>query len=157
AGDVRREAVREAAALLGALSIEGPKQVMTGETFAGPDLDDFASRLSQLFLYGCPTPERPDPVHGSALRPQPPRPAAPDLTDWPSHIWRLIESTQAHFFNRGYENASLEEILQEAGVGRGTLYRYFGGKPGLFAAAAQAAAERIAERSASESLPRTDD
>src|SRR5262249_48356166 len=125
AGGVRRETVRDAAALLGALSIEGPKQGVTGETFAGPGLQHFASRWCHLFLHGCPTPERPDPVRGKTRTSEPPRATGLDSIDWPPHIWRLIETTQAHFFTRGYENASLEEILQEAGVGRGTLYRYF--------------------------------
>jgi AcrR family transcriptional regulator len=55
------------------------------------------------------------------------RPSAP-------HIRKLLDVAAVHFLDSGYQGASLDVIGAEASVGRGTLYRHFGSKSGLFAA-----------------------
>ncbi len=45
---------------------------------------------------------------------------------------RLIEATEAVFSRRGYVQATLDEIIDLADTGKGTLYKYFGNKDNLF-------------------------
>jgi len=47
---------------------------------------------------------------------------------------RLLEAAGRVFARLGYEQASVEDIAFEAGVGKPTLYRYFPGKDALFEA-----------------------
>jgi AcrR family transcriptional regulator len=47
-------------------------------------------------------------------------------------LQRLVAVARKSFFTAGYRNSSLDEIGPEAKVGRGTLYRWFGDKEGLF-------------------------
>ena len=47
---------------------------------------------------------------------------------------RLLHAAARVFSKRPYGQASMDEIAQEAGVGKPTLYRYFPGKDALFAA-----------------------
>jgi AcrR family transcriptional regulator len=45
----------------------------------------------------------------------------------------MLEAARAVFAEKGYANATLEEIAQRAEFGKGTLYNYFpGGKDELF-------------------------
>ncbi len=56
---------------------------------------------------------------------------------------RLIKSTQALLWERGYVGTSPKAIQQRAGVGQGSMYHHFSGKPGLALAAIQRCAEQI--------------
>ena len=47
---------------------------------------------------------------------------------------RLIETARSLFSEQGVAAVSTERIAREARVSKATLYRYFDGKPGLFAA-----------------------
>ncbi len=47
---------------------------------------------------------------------------------------QLIAIATRLFASRGYEDTSIEAVLQEAGVSRGSLYHHFAGKEGLFEA-----------------------
>jgi AcrR family transcriptional regulator len=47
---------------------------------------------------------------------------------------QLIEIATRLFAERGYEDTSIEAVLQEAEVSRGALYHHFDGKEGLFEA-----------------------
>lgn len=51
-----------------------------------------------------------------------------------AHIRNLLDVAAHHFLESGYQGASLDVIGAEAAVGRGTLYRHFGNKAGLFSA-----------------------
>lgn len=51
-----------------------------------------------------------------------------------THIRNLLDVAAHHFLENGYQGASLDVIGAEAAVGRGTLYRHFGNKAGLFSA-----------------------
>jgi AcrR family transcriptional regulator len=46
---------------------------------------------------------------------------------------RLIDVATRHFARRGFERASLNEILGEAGISKGSYYYYFDDKDDLFA------------------------
>jgi len=56
---------------------------------------------------------------------------------------QLIEIATPLFAGRGYEDTSIEAVLQESGVSRGALYHHFAGKEGLFQAVHEAVAARI--------------
>lgn len=63
---------------------------------------------------------------------------------------RLITCTQELLWERGYVGTSPKAIQQRAGVGQGSMYHHFSGKPDLALAAIQRCAEEIrafAERS----------
>jgi AcrR family transcriptional regulator len=46
----------------------------------------------------------------------------------------LLEAAKSVFVERGYAEATLDEVIARAGGSRATLYKQFGGKEGLFAA-----------------------
>jgi AcrR family transcriptional regulator len=56
---------------------------------------------------------------------------------------RLITSMQALLWERGYVGTSPKAIQQRAGVGQGSMYHHFTGKPDLALAAIQRCAEQI--------------
>ncbi len=56
---------------------------------------------------------------------------------------RLITSTQALLWERGYVGTSPKAIQQRAGVGQGSMYHHFGGKADLALAAIQRCAEQL--------------
>ncbi len=45
---------------------------------------------------------------------------------------RIIQASLDVFSDKGYHSATVDEIAERAGVGKGTLYRYFGNKEALF-------------------------
>lgn len=45
---------------------------------------------------------------------------------------RIIEAAELVFAKHGYEKATVDEIIALADVGKGTVYKYFGNKEGLF-------------------------
>lgn len=45
---------------------------------------------------------------------------------------RILQAAEQVFSRLGYEKATLDEIIQLADVGKGTVYKYFGSKEGLF-------------------------
>lgn len=49
----------------------------------------------------------------------------------------VVEAARKHFSTSGYDGASMDGIASEAGVTKVTVYRHFGGKDSLFAAALQ--------------------
>jgi AcrR family transcriptional regulator len=51
---------------------------------------------------------------------------------------QLIAIATRMFAERGYEETSIEAVLREAGVSRGSLYHHFAGKEALFEAVAEA-------------------
>jgi TetR/AcrR family transcriptional repressor of mexJK operon len=58
-------------------------------------------------------------------------------------LQRLVSVARKSFFAYGYRDSSLDEIGPAARVGRGTLYRWFGDKEGLFKIAMLHAAAEI--------------
>src|SRR5258707_410721 len=56
---------------------------------------------------------------------------------------RLIESTRELLWERGYVGTSPKAIQQRAGVGQGSMYHHFTGKPDLALAAISRTAEEL--------------
>ncbi|WP_431954751.1 TetR/AcrR family transcriptional regulator [Actinacidiphila sp. bgisy167] len=56
---------------------------------------------------------------------------------------RLIESTRELLWERGYVGTSPKAIQQRSGVGQGSMYHHFSGKPELALAAVRRSAERM--------------
>ncbi|GAA0271993.1 TetR/AcrR family transcriptional regulator [Streptomyces polychromogenes] len=56
---------------------------------------------------------------------------------------RLIESTRELLWERGYVGTSPKAILERAGVGQGSMYHHFQGKPDLALAAIRRTAEEL--------------
>jgi AcrR family transcriptional regulator len=50
---------------------------------------------------------------------------------------RIVEAATRHFAEHGYRGARVEDIAQEVGVAKGTVFLDFGSKEGLFLAAYQ--------------------
>lgn len=58
---------------------------------------------------------------------------------------QLLTAARGVFAKKGYESATVSEIVSRAGVAQGTFYLYFPGKDALAGAFAEALAERFAE------------
>jgi AcrR family transcriptional regulator len=56
---------------------------------------------------------------------------------------RLVESTQELLWERGYVATSPKAIQRRAGVGQGSMYHHFDGKPDLAAAAVRLSADQL--------------
>jgi TetR/AcrR family transcriptional regulator, transcriptional repressor for nem operon len=59
---------------------------------------------------------------------------------------RLIESTRQLLWDRGYVGTSPTAILERSGVGQGSMYHHFAGKPALMLAAEERSAELMQEQ-----------
>jgi AcrR family transcriptional regulator len=71
---------------------------------------------------------------------------AADLRLGEEDLQRLIGIARKMFFAAGYRDSSLDEIGPAARIGRGTLYRWFGGKEALFRVAMLHAASEVGAR-----------
>lgn len=124
----------------GSLAVAGPALLLG---FPQPDASDravLATRTAALFaegvlgaadLKGAIQPEPEAELSATALQPAP-------------HIRALLDVAARHFLEQGYEGVSLLDIGAEARVGRGTLYRHFGSKAGLFSAVLRDLAAQLA-------------
>ncbi|MDF2683333.1 MAG: TetR family transcriptional regulator [Brevibacillus sp.] len=61
-------------------------------------------------------------------------------------IRKLTEVARVYFSDQGYADASMEDMVKEAGLTRGALYHHFGSKEGLFHAVLEMVQTEIAER-----------
>jgi AcrR family transcriptional regulator len=59
---------------------------------------------------------------------------------------QLIAVATRMFAAHGYEDTSIEAVLQEAGVSRGALYHHFGSKEALFQAVLEEVEARVGEQ-----------
>jgi AcrR family transcriptional regulator len=59
---------------------------------------------------------------------------------------RLIEGTRQLLWDRGYVGTSPTAILERSGVGQGSMYHHFAGKPALVLAAEKRSAELMQEQ-----------
>ncbi|WP_246465413.1 TetR/AcrR family transcriptional regulator [Novosphingobium jiangmenense] len=138
----------------GSLSVEGSALLMG---FAPPPAERrkvLVARVAALFEHGVlalppgtPVPER---ASEAAAK-------APPGREHPTHLRRLLEVAAEHFLREGFEAASLGEIGAEAKVGRGTLYRHFASKAGLFDAVLRHLAAQVAETARPPELPASAD
>jgi AcrR family transcriptional regulator/DNA/RNA-binding domain of Phe-tRNA-synthetase-like protein len=53
----------------------------------------------------------------------------------------ILDASERHFLERGYENAKVDAIAHDADVAVGSLYNHFGGKEALYAAVVERALE----------------
>jgi len=146
---VDRAVPLEMALDFGSLAVEGPV-VLMGFPPAPPEARArIAHHASALFARGI------DSAKGSGVPLPDPLPSVPvGASDAPpSHIRTLLEVAGRHFLEEGYEGANLNLIGEEARVGRGTLYRHFASKAGLFAAAMRALAQDCAEMAEPPAMP----
>jgi AcrR family transcriptional regulator len=58
----------------------------------------------------------------------------------------LVDVAMRLFTERGYDGTSIEAVLAESGVSRGSLYHHFPGKDALFWAVLEGVATRVAEQ-----------
>lgn len=59
---------------------------------------------------------------------------------------QLIENAKVIFANKGYHNASISDIIQSAGVARGTFYLYFENKRQVFESVLEELFREIGDR-----------
>jgi AcrR family transcriptional regulator len=59
---------------------------------------------------------------------------------------QLIAIATRMFADRGYEDTSIEAVLREAGVSRGSLYHHFASKEALFEAVAEDVETKVGEQ-----------
>ena len=146
---VNRPVPLELALDFGSLAVEGPVVLMGFP----PALPELRGRIAQhavaLFAQGISASvaadsPSPDPLFGA----EPLRQEEP-----PAHIRTLLDVAGRHFLDEGYEGANLNLIGEEARVGRGTLYRHFASKAGLFAAAMRILADDCARVAKPPALP----
>jgi len=157
----------EGAAQAGVLAVEGVRYHMGFRPPAIDDLPDDVSAIADLYLNGF---LRSDAKAWPEFRPDPE--TNPDRrtlnihTDIKSYfddvadlrlseddLQRLIGVARKMFFASGYRDSSLDEIGPAARIGRGTLYRWFGGKEALFKVAMLHAAAEAGARKLSSPKP----
>lgn len=115
----------------GSLAVEGPVVLMGFPPPLPADREKAAHYAVALFAQG---------IGGEAPAGLPPPAPLFDtkispVEEPPPHIRTLLDVAGRHFLEEGFEGANLNLIGEEARVGRGTLYRHFASKAGLFAAA----------------------
>ena len=79
----------------------------------------------------------------TSLAAGPPAAAKPD--DHARRSGEILAAAVEVFARRGFAAADVQEIADKAGVGKGTVYRHFGTKEGLFLAAADRGARQLRE------------
>jgi AcrR family transcriptional regulator len=156
----------EGAAQAGVLAVEGVRFYMGFAPPLAPLSQDYLSAVADLYLNGFlgrtaqPWPEfaidpasvpdaRTAALHGDL------RGYFDDVADLrlgEEDLQRLVGVARRMFFAAGYRDTSLDEIGPAARIGRGTLYRWFGGKEALFRIAMLHAASEVGARKLS--LPR---
>jgi AcrR family transcriptional regulator len=67
----------------------------------------------------------------------------------------LVVATRL-FAERGYDDTSIEAVLQETGASRGSLYHHFKGKDALFEAVLEAVETDVGQRTAAEAVGAAD-
>ena len=128
---VTRPVPLEMALDFGSLAVEGPVVLMGFSPPLPADRDRIAGQVALLFSQGIEAVI----AGGDGASPLSFKTADEKPVPVPDHIRNLLEVAGRHFLDHGYEHANLDLIGAEARVGRGTLYRHFGNKAGLFSAA----------------------
>jgi len=82
---------------------------------------------------------------------------SPRFARLPSEQRQAIErAALTEFAAHGFHDASLNRMIQAAGISKGSLYYYFDGKEDLYAHVARTGLEALFERLGSSPLPATD-
>jgi AcrR family transcriptional regulator len=150
----------EGAAQAGVLAVEGVRYHMGFPAPSSAASPGDVSAIADLYLNGFLRPSsenwpeftidpddapdaRTQAIHGSI------RTYFDDVSDLrlgEEDLQRLVGVARKMFFAAGYRDSSLDEIGPAARIGRGTLYRWFGGKEALFRVAMLHAASEIGAR-----------
>ncbi|HEX4507730.1 MAG TPA: TetR/AcrR family transcriptional regulator [Alphaproteobacteria bacterium] len=150
----------EGAAQAGVMAVEGTRFYMGFAPPPAPLAHDYLSAVADLYLNGflgrtvqtwpefapdpASTPDaRTEALHGNL------RGYFDDVADLrlgEDDLQRLVGVARKMFFAAGYRDTSLDEIGPAARIGRGTLYRWFGGKEALFRIAMLHAASELGAR-----------
>lgn len=69
--------------------------------------------------------------------------ALPFLSIPPEKQDRVLDAAIEEFSQKGYARASMNAVVEKAGISKGALFNYFGSKSGLFAFVYKMALERI--------------
>jgi len=133
----------------GSLAVEGPAVLMGFPATPPAGRDLIARRVALLFSQGIGAAKK----EAMSLTAEGGAVEAAKNGSVPHHIRGLLEVAGDHFLDHGYEGASLDDIGAQARVGRGTLYRHFGSKAGLFAAAVRHVAYASALAASPPALP----
>jgi AcrR family transcriptional regulator len=70
---------------------------------------------------------------------------------------QFVTAATRLFAERGYEDTSIEAVLQDTGASRGSLYHHFRGKDALFEAVLEAVETDVGERTAAEAAAQAPD
>lgn len=135
---------------LGSLAVGGTALLMGFPDPSPQERARLAGQVAALFGEGV--------LHAVALKTadwDDPAPAGgqESVSPQPPHLRALLDVAARHFLANGFEGASLLDIGTEAKVGRGTLYRHFTNKAGLFAATLRDLAGQVADRAQPPALP----
>jgi len=164
AGKISIVSPLEGAAQAGVLAVEGVRFYMGFAPPLAPLSQDYLSAVADLYLNGflgrtvrhwpefaCDPASAPD-ARTQALH-EDLRGYFDDVADLrlsESDLQRLVGVARKMFFAAGYRDTSLDEIGPAARIGRGTLYRWFGGKEALFRVAMLHAASEVGARKLSQ-------
>lgn len=132
-----------AAAQLGGLAVEGSRYLMGQPAPAPTSFGLYNTAIADLYLNGftrhdagLPSLDPFEPVDAAtAALHTSIRPYFPDASEFrlsEEDLQRLLAVSRRKFFRAGYSETSLDDIGASARIGRGTLYRWFGTKEGLF-------------------------
>lgn len=129
----------------GALAVEGPGHLMGWPPLSESEREKSAIRVADLFMNGYMVKQKSAAEEVSYTAAQHDFdaviPAPPPVQG--EHIAKLMCVAREQFYEHGYRGTNIEEIGTIARVGRGTLYRHFGNKSGLFEATMTEAAQQI--------------
>ena len=164
AGKITIVSPLEGAAQAGVLAVEGVRFYMGFAAPSAPLSQDYLSATADLYLNGFlgrsarPWPEFvPDPASAPNARMEALHADlrgyfddVADLRLGEDDLQRLVGVARRMFFAAGYRDTSLDEIGPAARIGRGTLYRWFGGKETLFRVAMLHAASEVGARKLSQ-------
>nr|WP_301287222.1 TetR/AcrR family transcriptional regulator [Sphingobium sp. OAS761] len=145
---VSRPVALELALDFGSLAVEGPALLMGFPAPAAPERTVRANRVAALFAQGVAAGLRSGGATVAGTRA-----VGGSAEGMAPHLRTLLEVSTNHFLESGFEGANLDAIGVDARVGRGTLYRHFGSKAGLFAAAMRFSARACIEEIVPPPLP----
>ncbi len=75
----------------------------------------------------------------------------------PEQQQRIYQAALDEFAAHGYHDASLNRVIEAAGISKGSMYYYFDGKEDLYASLAQAGLRRLIADFGPFPVPQTDD
>lgn len=75
----------------------------------------------------------------------------------PAQQQAVLSAALDEFAARGFHDASLNRVIESAGISKGSMYYYFDGKEDLYAHVARVELDRLLARMDASALPRSED